>query len=81
MASTFFSMHPFLDIISEFFDSEFTKKNESHKYIYESFSEDPTQLITKAVRDSIDEVDSKREIPTAQKKQSNNHALAGKEYF
>ena len=63
----FFLNAPFLDIISEFFDSEFTKKNESHKYIYESFSEDPTQLITKAVRDSIEEVDTKREIPTAQR--------------
>ncbi len=77
----FFLNASFLDVISEFYDAEFTERKDSHKHIYESFSDDPTQLIVKAVKESADEIDAHPEISTTQRNKAIIALLEEKNIF
>ncbi len=63
----FFLNTPFLDVISDFYDADSIPSTDKHRFMYESFSDDPTQIIMKAIKDSIEEADSREEVSTTQR--------------
>ena len=81
MCINFFLNSSFLDVISDFYNSDSGMKTEKHKFVYESFSDDPTQLIVNAIKDSIEEVDLMQEISTAQRNKAIISLLFDKNIF
>ena len=63
----FFLNTSFIDVISDFYDADSIPSNDKHRFMYESFSDDPTQIISKAIKDSVGEVDSRDEVSTTQR--------------
>ncbi len=77
----FFLNSSFLDVISDFCNSDSGINAEKHKFVYESFSDDPIQLILNAIKETIDEVDQKQEVSTAQRNKAIISILFDKNIF
>ena len=81
MCINFFLNSSFLDVISDFYNADSGVNRKKHEFMYESFSDDPTQLIISAIKDSIDEVDLKQEISTTQRNKAIISLLFKKNIF
>ncbi len=77
----FFLNSSFLDVISDFYNADSGIKTDKHKFVYESFSDDPTQLIVNAIKDSIEEVDLMQEVSTTQRNKAIISLLFDKNIF
>ncbi len=77
----FFLNSSFLDVISDFYNADSGIKTDKHKFVYESFSDDPTQLIVNAIKDSVEEVDLMQEVSTTQRNKAIISLLFDKNIF